>query len=182
MQNLDGYSWLRTSMGRPREYSGIIWDAMDWTLAYLNIKLSKKHKNYLMNSWYRLKPYPDVKAGLQKMRKEKRSLYVFSDGTPTMLAKGLKYAGLWSFFKKVTSNFAAVQALQPNPKVYANIQQSLCNQNVVFVTGDSWTNQGAKSYGLRTIWINRDGYPEEKLGFPADKIVASFSDLVIMST
>lgn len=52
------------------------------------------------------------------------------------------------------------------------------NDELGFVSSNSWDINGAASAGLITFWIQRSvGEPPEELGFTADRVVRAITDL-----
>jgi 2-haloacid dehalogenase len=178
-ENQLSYTWLRTCMGRYSNFWKVTLDALNWTLAYYKLTITPRQKKQLMYSWLKLKPFDEIKDSLEKIQKVTQNIYIFSDGTPQMLEKGLKFAGIRSYFKKVLS-VDAVKTYKPNPRDYSYLERQLCipKEKLLFVSGTSWETQGAKSYGFSTVWINRNGLPSDNLGFPADYTYASLTDAI----
>jgi len=73
---------------------------------------------------------------------------------------------------------------KPSPRVYALAvaQLGLPPARIAFVSSNCWDAVGAKAFGFRTLWINRDRAPVDRHGPAPDRIVDSLSDLVPLCT
>lgn len=151
-------------------------DALKFSLAKLNISLSHSQQDDLMNGWLKLSIFPDVIESLTNL-KTKYELAVLSNGTPTMLREVFKYNGLNGLIDPTNEiSVDEVRIFKPHSTVYGLAEKKLrvSKSEVLFVSGNSWDIIGAKSYGFRSVWINRNDEPEDNLGVSADMV---FSDL-----
>ena len=73
----------------------------------------------------------------------------------------------------------AVQTYKPAPEVYALGPRALGIPagELLFVSSNAWDVAGAKAFGYRVAWCNRQGAPEEELGLRADVVVPSLAEL-----
>lgn len=151
-------------------------DALQFSLAKLEISLNQSQHDELMNGWLRLSVFPDVKESLTKL-KTKYKLAVLSNGSPRMLREAFQYNGLDGLIDPANEiSVDEVRVFKPHPTVYSLAEKKLrvSKSDILFVSGNSWDVIGAKSYGFRSVWINRSGEPEHNLGTSADW---EFSDL-----
>jgi len=153
-------------------------DALDYALDFYNSTLSVENRKYLLRSWDHLEPFPDVQHGLDLLKASNQNLYILSNGTPRMLSRVLKNAGLSSYFQDVIS-VDRVKAFKPNPKVYASLEEVTCieRRKILFVSSNSWDGAGAKSYGFPTAWLNRESGQADMLGFPSDYSFATLPQI-----
>ena len=49
--------------------------------------------------------------------------------------------------------------------------------SILFVSSNAWDVEGAKAFGFRTCWLNRDNAPADDLGLPPDVTLRSLSEL-----
>jgi 2-haloacid dehalogenase len=123
-----------------------------------------------------LSPFPDAVDGLKQLGG--RTLAILSNGSPKMLSAVVSSAGLGSTFARVIS-VDEIRVYKPNPRVYrlAADKLGVAPASVLFVSSNAWDIGGAKAFGFRTCWINRDGAPHEELNLDADLVVRSLTEL-----
>jgi len=72
----------------------------------------------------------------------------------------------------VHSVIEAGRALTSDPQAL-----SLPASELLFVSSNAWDVAGAKAFGYRVAWCNRQDAPAEELGLSADVIVTSLAEL-----
>src|SRR5258708_16987937 len=160
-------------MGRARDFGG--WTDEGWVGATKNLQLAltADKKKQLMEAYVRLAAFPDVKPGLEALKKQGVKLAILSNGTPKMLEAAAKSAGIRGLLDDIIS-VEEVKIFKVSPRVY-NLgpeRMKVRNPELGFVSANNWDAVAAASTGLRTFWIQRSTaeVPEE-LGFQADTIV-----------
>jgi 2-haloacid dehalogenase len=132
-----------------------------------------------MDAYLSLAAFPDVKPGLEALRKGGIKLAILSNGEPKMLEAAARSAGIRDLLDDVVS-VEEVKVFKTSPRVYnlAPERLKVTNPELGFISANSWDICGAASAGLRTFWIQRTAaeVPEE-LGFGADKTVKAITDL-----
>ena len=76
-----------------------------------------------------------------------------------------------------------MKIFKPSPRVYQLAPERLRVHPVElgFVSSNCWDVAGAASTGLETFWIQRRAAePPEELGFTADHIVSTITDLAAL--
>jgi 2-haloacid dehalogenase len=132
-----------------------------------------------MDAYLSLAAFPDVKPGLEALKKQGLRLAVLSNGEPKMLAAAAKSAGIDSLLDANIS-VEDVRIFKPSPRVYNMGPEKLGvrNPELGFVSSNSWDAAGAASAGLITFWIQRSAAePPEELGFGADRVFRAITDL-----
>jgi 2-haloacid dehalogenase len=127
----------------------------------------------------KLAVFPDVKPGLTALRDRGFRLAILSNGSPAMLDAGARNANIASLFDAILSA-DDVRVFKPSPDVYrlAITRLNATPEQVGFVSSNSWDINGAASAGLRTFWIQRSTVePAEELGFAAERIVSTLTEL-----
>lgn len=163
-----------------QDFWAVTQDALKFSLAKLNVSLTQSQQDDLMNGWLGLGLFPDVKESLTAL-KEKYKLAILSNGTPRMLREVSKANELDDLINAANEiSVDEVKLFKPHPSVYALAESKLrvSKSEILFVSGNSWDVIGAKSYGFKSVWINRNNEPEDKLGVMADQ---QFSDLIQLS-
>jgi 2-haloacid dehalogenase len=173
------YSLLRTTMGRHRDFWGLTEDGLVWASKNLKLDLTADKKKQLMDAYLSLAAFPDVKPGLEALKKHGLRLAILSNGEPRMLEAAAKSAGIRDLLDEVVS-VEEVKVFKASPRVYnlASERLKVTNPELGFVSANNWDAVGAVSAGLRTFWIQRatEEVPEE-LGFQADTIVKALTEL-----
>ena len=78
------YTFLRSLMGRYRDFWKVTEEALDFTIQRFAIHVTSEQRRRLMDAWLHPTPYPDVAAALPRL-KEKYLLAILSNGTAKML-------------------------------------------------------------------------------------------------
>jgi 2-haloacid dehalogenase len=173
------YSMMRSLMGRHKDFWQLTGDGLDYASKSLKLDLTADKRNRLMDAYLSLAAFPDVKPGLEALKKQGLRLAVLSNGEPKMLAAAAKSAGIDSLLDANIS-VEDVRIFKPSPRVYNMGPEKLGvrNPELGFVSSNSWDAAGAASAGLITFWIQRSAAePPEELGFGADRVFRAITDL-----
>ena len=95
-----------------------------------------------------------------------------------MLAAVTRATGLTAVFDELIS-VEAVRIYKPSPRVYALLPQRLGvpTEAIGFVSSNAFDITGAKAFGLRTFWVNRQEATPDGLGYPPDVVVRTLAEL-----
>ncbi len=173
------YSQMRSLMGRHKDFWQLTEDGLVYASKSLKQDLTPEKRKRLMEAYLSLAAFPDVKPGLETLKKQGLQLAILSNGEPKMLEAAAKSAGIYDLLDKIIS-VEEVKIFKPSPRVYnlAPERMKVSNAELGFVSSNSWDIQGAASAGLITFWIQRSaGEPPEELGFTADQVVRAITDL-----
>lgn len=171
------YTWLRSLMGRYVDFWAVTGDALEYALERLGIAATPEQRERLRAAWLDIRPFPEVPDALTAMAP--RKLMVLSNGSPMMLEKGLRAAGLRDRFAHVVS-VDKVKIFKTHPSVYTLAKKALdlSESRMLFVSSNGWDVAGAKSYGLPVAWVNRAKAPVERLGVVPDLVVSELAERV----
>jgi len=173
------YSWLRSLMGRYRDFWAITEDALVYSANRLKLDLTVTKRGQLMASYLDLAAFPDVKPGLEELKRIGIRLAILSNGEPKMLKAAVQSAGIHELIDAIFS-VDTVKIFKPSPRVYNQLQDALKidKAEIGFVSSNNWDVNGAGSAGLTTFWIQRSSLdiPEE-LGYPPTHLVTAITDL-----
>jgi len=173
------YSLMRSLMGRHRDFWGLTEDGLVWASKNLKVDLTADNKKQLMDAYLSLAAFPDVKPGLEALKKQGVKLAILSNGEPKMLEAAAKSAGIRDLLDDVIS-VEEVKIFKVSPRVYnlAPERMKVTNPELGFISANSWDINGGASAGLNTFWIQRSAaeVPEE-LGFQAGAVVKAITDL-----
>ena len=173
------YSLLRTVMGRHKDFWGLTEDGLIYAAKSLKLELTADKRRRLMEAYLTLAAFPDVRPGLEALRRNGMRLAILSNGEPKMLAAAAKSAGIADLLHAIIS-VEEVHVFKPSPRVYSLVSDRLQSDRgaVGFVSSNAWDIAGAASAGLRTFWIQRStAEPLEELGYSATHVVRAIADL-----
>jgi 2-haloacid dehalogenase len=173
------YSLMRSLMGRHRDFWGLTEDGLVWASKNLQLDLTADKKKQLMDAYLSLAAFPDVKPGLDALKKQGIKVAILSNGEPRMLEAAAKSAGIRDLLDEIIS-VEEVKIFKPSPRVYHLAPEHLGvrSAEVGFVSSNCWDVAGAASAGLETFWIQRrTAEPPEELGFTAAHTVRAITDL-----
>jgi len=123
-----------------------------------------------------LRPFPDVVEALHRLRAAGYALVILSNGDPDMLEAAGPHIGF--AFDRVIS-VAAAGAFKPHWKTYAKAEELVGRDrsSCLFVANHAFDCIGAKSFGMRTAFIDRRKRPFGETPHQPDLIVADFAAL-----
>jgi len=148
------YTWLRSLMGRHKDFWQVTEDSLDKSMKAFSIDLSMR--NELLNLYKVLSPFKEVPDVLKTLKK-KFKLAILSNGTPSLLNELVNSNNLNGIFNDLFS-IEQVGVYKPDSKVYdipINKYQ-IQRDEVVFLSANTWDVSGAGNYGYKAIWINRN--------------------------
>jgi 2-haloacid dehalogenase len=178
------YTFLRSLMGRYINFWTLTTDALVYVCKAMSLDLTPAKRDQLMQAYLTLAAFPDVKPGLEALKKSGMRLAILSNGEPKMLAAVAQHAGIDQLLDAIIS-VDEVRIYKPSPSVYQLAASHLktTTREVGFVSSNSWDINGAGSAGLKTFWIQRNAAePSEELGYPPSAIVHTITDLAALVT
>ncbi len=149
------YTWLRSLMGRHKDFWQITEDSLDKSMKLFKIKPSMREE--LLNLYKVLSPFKEVHETLKILKEKNFKLAILSNGTPSLLKKLVKSSNLENLFDDIFS-IEEVGVYKPNSKVYdMPIKKYKIKKNeVVFLSANTWDVSGGGNYGYQAIWVNRN--------------------------
>jgi 2-haloacid dehalogenase len=155
------YSWMLSLMGRYRDFWTLTEEALDYALARVP-SADKTTRDDLLAAYSACDAYPEVPAVLKGLKERGARLVILSNGTPRMLANACRNAGLSDVLDDVIS-VDEIRVYKPDPRVYdlVTTRYRLFPAAVSFQSSNRWDAAGAAAFGFRTVWVNRNGLPEE---------------------
>jgi 2-haloacid dehalogenase len=126
---------------------------LDVLLADQDVELPVDERRTLVHAWHRLDPWPDVRTGLEALRRR----YVvasLSNGHTALLVDLARHGDLR--FDCVLSAELA-RAYKPAPEVYLTAARLLSVEpgELMLVAAHPWDLAGARAAGLRTAFVDR---------------------------
>ena len=171
------YTWLRSLMGRHKDFWQITEDSLDKSMKAFNLDPSMK--NELLNLYKILSPYKEVPETLKALKEKKFKLAILSNGTPSLLNELVKSNNLENLFDDIFS-IEEVGVYKPNSKVYdIPIKKYKIKKNeVAFLSANTWDVSGGGNYGYQSIWVNRNNNIFDNLDFKANIEIKDLSGLL----
>ena len=175
------YSWTLSLMGRYESFWALTERALDFALARFP-KVDRKLRAALLDAYFTLDAYPDARPALERLKADGRATAILSNGSTDMLAAAVKGAKLDDLLDHVLS-VDAVRVFKPPPKVYDLAIAALGAKagEIAFVSSNRWDVAGAAHAGLRPIWVNRAGNPDEYSDLAPVAVIRSLAEVAGLS-
>jgi len=172
------YTWLRSLMGHYKDFNEVTAESLDWAITSLSIVAGEGAKQALVDEYRRLEMFPEVPAALDALSAS-RPLAILSNGHPEMLEAVVDHNGIRDRFRGGILSVHPAGVFKPHPNVYRLAEEALGVPRTLlgFVSSNGWDAAGAKAFGFRAYWVNRGRAPEERLGFPPDRVIANLAEL-----
>ena len=140
------------------------------------ISYTQDEVRWLISEIEKLEPFPDVVAGLEKLRGANYKLAILSNGDRDMLKAAGPHIG-FPFDNVISVQEAGY--FKPHWKTYAKAEEiiGLDRSSILFVANHAFDCIGAKAFGMRTAFIDRRKRPFGETPHQADLIVADFAEL-----
>jgi len=170
------YTWLRSLMGRHKDFWQITEDSLDKSMKVFKIKPSMRDE--LLNLYKVLSTFKEVHETLKKLKEKKFKLAILSNGTPSLLKELVKSNNLENLFDDIFS-IEEVGVYKPNSEVYdMPIKKYKIKKNeVVFLSSNTWDVSGGGNYGYQAIWVNRNNNIFDKLDYKPNFEIKDLSGL-----
>jgi len=171
------YTWLRSLMGRHRDFWKITEDSLEKSMQVFGV--DKNMKNELLNLYKVLSPYPEVKKVLETLKDQNFKLAILSNGTPSLLNELVSSNDLNNLFDDLFS-VEEVKVFKPASKVYEiptkkyNIKAS----QITFLSANTWDVSGAGNFGYNSVWVNRNKSKFDLLDYQPKNEVSNLTQLL----
>ncbi len=171
------YTWLRSLTGCHADFWQVTGDALDFAMDALDMRDSALREE-LMALYMRLRPYPEVRGVLAKLREEGVRAAILSNGSPEMLGSAVENAGVGEFLEEVLSA-ESVGIFKTHPSVYqlAVDRLGVPAGRMCFFSSNGWDIAGASWFGLRVVWVNRFAQKRERLPHEIDAEIRSLDEV-----
>jgi 2-haloacid dehalogenase len=173
------YCFLRSITGRYANFFEVTKDALVYTAEAMKLELPPEKRERLLNAYLTLKPWPDAKDALRKLKAAGFRIITLANFSERMLRANADGAGLTEFFDELLST-ETNGVYKPDPRAYElGLERlKLKKDEVVFAAFGGWDAYGAKNFGYTTYWVNRFDLPAEKLGLEADRTSSDLHGLL----
>lgn len=171
------YTWLRSLMGAYVEFWQITADALDFSLASLEID-DPAMRERLLELYLQLDAYPEVPEVLRTLKSAGMKTAILSNGSPQMLQSAVDNAGIGDSLDAVLS-VDALNIFKPAPQVYQMAVDALgvAPEKISFQSSNAWDAHAASHFGFRVAWVNRFGQARERLPGAPDAELRTLGEL-----
>ena len=170
------YTWLRSLMGRHKDFWQVTGDSLDKSMKAFDIDSSMK--NELLNLYKILSPYKEVSETLKTLKEKKFKLAILSNGTPSLLNELVKSNNLNNLFDDIFS-IEEVGVYKPDSKVYdiPVKKYKIKKDEIAFLSANTWDVSGGGNYGYQAIWVNRNNNIFDNLDYKPTNEIKSLKEL-----
>ena len=171
------YTWLRSLMGRHKDFWQVTEDSLDKSMKVFNI--DPLMKNELLNLYKVLSPFKEVPEVLKALKEKNFKLAILSNGTPALLNELVKSNNMNNIFDDLFS-IEQVRIYKPDSKVYdMPINKYRIEKNeVAFLSANTWDVSGGGNYGFNAIWVNRNKNIFDNLDYKPNFEIKNLSELL----
>lgn len=156
------YTWVRTMAGpaHHKDFWQLTQDALDVVLSRHAIDPALRAP--LLDAYRNLAPYPEIPSLLARLKELGILTGVLSNGEPGMLNDTLKAAGIAPLLDAVLS-VESTEVFKPDRRVYGlgTARFEGPANNIAFVSANAWDAFGARVFGYRVFWLQREGEPDD---------------------
>ena len=171
------YTWLRSLMGRHKDFWQVTEDSLDKSMKVFNI--DSLMRDELLNLYKILSTFPEVKEVLNNLKEKNYKLAILSNGTPTLLNELVKSNNLDSIFDDIFS-IEEVGIYKPSSKVYdiPIKKYQIQKDEIVFLSANTWDVSGGGNYGYNAVWVNRNNNIFDNLDYKPQNQVKDLVELL----
>jgi 2-haloacid dehalogenase len=173
------YTWLRSLMKRHKDFWQVTEDSLDKSM--ITYEIDSSMRNELLDLYKTLSPFKEVTEVLKSLKEKNYKLSILSNGTPALLNQLVKSNNLDNLFDDLFS-IEQVGIYKPDSKVYDipikkyNIQ----NNEVAFLSANTWDVSGGGNYGYNSIWVNRSQNIFDNLDYIPEYEIKDLSELLTL--
>ena len=171
------YTWLRSLMGRHKNFWQITEDSLDKSMKAFKIEFSMRDE--LLDLYKVLSPFKEVQETLKTLKEKKLKLAILSNGTPSLLNELVKSNNLENLFDDIFS-IEEVGIYKPNSKVYDMPvkKYKIRKDEIAFLSANTWDVSGGGNYGYQAVWVNRNNNIFDNLDFKPKLEIKNLSGLL----
>ena len=171
------YTWLRSLMKRHKDFWQVTEDSLDKSMKVFNIDNSMR--NELLDLYKILSPYTEVTEVLKSLKEKDLKLSILSNGTPSLLNELVKSNNLENLFDDIFS-IEEVGVYKPDSKVYdlPIKKYKIQNNEVAFLSANTWDVSGGGNYGFNSIWVNRNNNIFDNLDYKPHNEIKNLKELL----
>jgi 2-haloacid dehalogenase len=171
------YTWIHAQTGRHMRFWTLAERSLDYAIAATG-GVPAGVRDKLLEAYLTLSAYPEVPGVLAALRRNGSRLAILTNGDPDMIDKAVRSAGLDGLLDAVITVHEA-GVFKPARRVYALATDrfGLAPADISFQSSNRWDIAGAKVFGMRCVWINRTGAPDEYPEMAPDQVAKDLAAL-----
>ena len=171
------YTWLRSLMGRHKDFWQVTEDSLDKSMKAFKVDSSMRSE--LLDLYKILSIFPEVKEVLDHLKEKNYKLAILSNGTHAQLNELVKSNNLESIFDKIFS-IDEVGIYKPSSKVYDIPVKKFKIQKdeIIFLSANTWDVSGGGNYGYKSVWVNRNNNVFDSLDYIPQYEVNNLGELL----
>ena len=171
------YTWLRSLMGRHKDFWEITEDSLEKSME--NFKINHLMKDELLDLYKSLSTFEEVPETLKVLKEKNYKLAILSNGTPQLLNELVRSNDLENLFDDLFS-IEEVRIYKPDSKVYEipTKKYNIKVNEIAFLSANTWDVSGGGNYGYNAIWVNRDKNIFDKLDFKPKHIIKNLKEIL----
>jgi 2-haloacid dehalogenase len=165
------YSEVATLAGPYADFGAIGGAALDMTAAARGVSLSADDRTRILTGMLSLPVHPDVRDGLQELRKAGFRLVTLTNSSPKAVDQQLRNAGLSEFFERAFS-VDTVRRFKPAAEPYRYVASELKVPigSLRLIAAHAWDIVGALQAGCVAAFVSRPGKVLYPLGPKPDVV------------
>jgi 2-haloacid dehalogenase len=166
------YANVASLAGPYSAFGAIASASLDMVASARGVTLAERDRDAILRGMRTLPAHPDVRGGLERLRKAGFRLVTLTNSAPAVVDEQLKNVGLTDLFERSFS-VDAVQRFKPAPEPYRYVAGELgvTTGALRMVAAHAWDVVGALRAGCAAAFISRPGKVLYPLG-PQPDIVA----------
>jgi 2-haloacid dehalogenase len=174
------YTWIWAQTGRHTTFRRLAEQSLDFAIATIG-GVPSGVRERLLSSYETLAAYPEVPDVLAKLKAAGARLAILTNGDRDMIDAAVASAALKGAFDEVLTVHEA-GVFKPASQVYqlAVDRLRVAPGEISFQSSNRWDITGAKAFGFRCVWINRQNAPDEYPETPPDHVVGDLRPLLGM--
>ena len=171
------YTWLRSLMSRHKDFWQVTKDSLDKSMKAF--KIDPSMRNELLDLYKILSTFPEVTEVLKNLKEKNYKLAILSNGTPALLNELIKSNNLDNIFDDIFS-IEEAGIYKPDSKVYdlPIKKYQIKNDEVAFLSANTWDVSGGGNYGYSSIWVNRNNNIFDNLDYKPKNEVKNLKQLL----
>jgi 2-haloacid dehalogenase len=166
------YTRLRSMAGQYEPFSIVTEQALQATLADLELSASPVDVKQLAHEYQSLTPYPETREVLEALSAMGIPRVVLTNGERDLMTTLLETSGLGELINEVLSA-DQVKVFKVDPRVYQLAVDHFAEpaSEILLASANQWDAIGARWFGLSSVWVNRNGTAPEELGVEPSYVV-----------
>jgi 2-haloacid dehalogenase len=171
------YTWIHARVERTATFAALTEQSLDFAIAAIG-GVQKGVREELLSAYRSLSPYGEVPDVLDDLKGAGARLAILSNGDPEMLDAAVHAAGFDGVFDAVLS-VSQVGIFKPAMACYRMAADFFGVEPaaISFQSSNRWDIAGGHVFGFSTVWINRQGVPDEYPDMPAGRIIRDLTEL-----